>query len=189
MTNYRMTMGAAYRFAACILVATVGTPISNMLGLASKALADEVPPTSVTLTIDGSTYKLGGTIIIRVSLTNDSEQPVYIYSPLDWGESASVSIWIKDKRSGAQIPETFISDTVSPPPGSKDSFIKLLPHHIYGVEFKSKLAELGLRKKGVYELIAEYHSPVPANSSFGLPILTREQGSHRSNEVTIEVTD
>lgn len=150
-------------------------------------MAREESPLVVTLKTDRSSYKLGDKITIRVLLTNRSESPLYLYAALDWGESASLSLWVKDAVSGKDVPEEFIADALPPPPTSKDAFIKLLPDHIYGVVLVSNPADLNIREKGIYELTAEYHSPVPSSMSFGLPIWGREKGSVSSNTVKITV--
>ena len=141
------------------------------------------------LQTDRQSYRLGQQISIRVLVTNTSKFPLYIYAPLDWGESASLSLWLKDAASGKDVPEEFIADTLPPPPASKDAFVKLLPDHVYGVVLKSKLADLNVQKNGTYELVTEYHSPIPESMNLGLPIWSREKGSVRSNRVTIRVAD
>ena len=150
-------------------------------------MAHEGSLLNVTLKTDRDVYKLGDKIYVQVLLTNTSKSPIYIYTPLDWGESASLSLWLKDIVSGKDVPEEFIADALPPPPLSKDEFVKLLPDHVYGVVLRLKLAELNLQKAGTYELLAEYHSPIPANMNFGLPIWSREKGALPSNRVTITV--
>ncbi len=144
-------------------------------------------PFEVALKTDRNSYKLGDNITVQVLLTNKSKSPLYIYATLDWGESASLSLWLKDAVSGKDVPEEFIADALPPPPGSKDAFVKLLPDHVYGVVLRSKLAQLNVQKSGTYELVAEYHSPIPASMNFGLPIWSREKGAVPSNRVTITV--
>jgi hypothetical protein len=152
-------------------------------------MAREEPPLVVRLKTDRNSYKLGDKITVRVLLTNRSKNPLYLYAALDWGESASLSLWVKDAASGKDVPEEFIADALPPPPASKDAFIKLLPDHVYGVVLTSSLADLNIREKGVYELTAEYHSPVPSSMGFGLPIWSREKGSLPSNAVRITVNE
>jgi hypothetical protein len=52
--------------------------------------------------------------------------------------------------------------------------VKLPPDHVFGVVLRSKLAQLNVQKSGTYKLLAEYHSPIPSNLNFGLPIWSRE---------------
>lgn len=150
-------------------------------------MAHEGSPLELTLRTDRDSYKLADNITVQVLLTNRSKSPLYIYATLDWGESASLSLWLKDAVSGKDVPEEFIADALPPPPGSKDAFIKLLPSHVYGLVLTTKLAELNVRKSGTYELITEYHSPIPSSLNFGLPIWSREKGAVPSNRVTITV--
>jgi|SRR5882724_4608731 len=146
-------------------------------------------PLEVRLKTDRRAFKLKEKITIEVLLINRSKAPLYLYGALDWGESASLSIWLKDSVSGKDIPQEFIPDALSPPPTSKEAFIKILPNHVYGVVFTCPLAELNVRRRGTYELVAEYHSPVPSSMSFGLPIWSREDGPVVSDRVTITVGD
>ena len=141
----------------------------------------------VSLITDRSIYKIGDEITLNVLLTNISSTPINLYSYLAPGESASISVWVKDEASGRDIPQTVIADSITPPPPSKDVFIKLLPKHVYGVALKSTLANFGVEKQGRYEIIAEYHSPIPSSISFGLPIWSAEDGTLSSNRVTIAV--
>lgn len=160
---------------------------SSAGGAKVGSMAHEGSPLEVTLKTDRDSYKLGDEISVQVLLTNRSKSTLYIYAPLDWGESASLSLWLKDAVSGKDVPEEFIADAMPPPPGSKDAFVKLLPDHVYGVVLRSKLAQLSVQKSGAYELVAEYHSPIPSNMNFGLPIWSREKGAVPSNRVTITV--
>ena len=151
------------------------------------AMAHEGSPLELTLTTDKDSYKLGDEITVRMLLTNKSKSPLYIYAPLEWGESASISIWLKDALTGKDVPEYFIPDALTPPPNSKDDFVKLLPDHVFGVVFTSTMKDFNVRQKGTYEIMAEYHSPIPASMNFGLPIWSREKGAVPSNRVTITV--
>jgi hypothetical protein len=150
-------------------------------------MAHEASPLELTLRTDRDSYKLGDNITVHVLLTNRSKSPIYIYATLDWGESASLSLWLKDAVSGKDVPKEFIADALPPPPDSKDAFVKLLPDHVYGVVLRSKLAELNVQKSGTFELVAEYHSPIRSSMNFGLPIWSREKGAVPSNPVTITV--
>ncbi len=103
----------------------------------------------VTLRTDKDSYRLGDDITVQVLLTNESKSPLYIYAPLEWGESASISIWLKDALSGKDVPEYFIPDAVTPPPASKEDFVKLLPEHVFGVVFTSTLKDFNLRQRAL----------------------------------------
>ncbi|MDR2011942.1 MAG: hypothetical protein LBQ20_02600 [Rhodanobacter sp.] len=146
-----------------------------------------MPAIKVILNADKSIYRFNEKIVIQVLLTNNSELPVYVNDWLDWGESASVSLWLKDLSSGKDMAQTMISDAISPPPSSKDDFVKLLPNHVYGIIIITNPSELGAQKNGTYELVAQYHSPIPASMSYGLPILSRENGKIISNRISLKV--
>jgi hypothetical protein len=170
---------------------TVGTSLGQSSSSSAKVggIAHEGSPLEVTLRTDRDSYKLGDGITVRVLLTNKSKSPLYIYAPLEWGESASISIWLKDALTGKDVPEYFIPDALTPPPNSKDDFVKLLPDHVFGVVFTSTMKDFNVRQKGTYEITAEYHSPIPASMNFGLPIWSREKGAVPSNRVTITVRE
>lgn len=159
--------------------------LKPMPGAAKRAEPEKVP-LAVTLKADKNTYKLRDKINLQVLLRNTSQSTIYIYALLDWGESASVSLWAKDASSGGDLPEHFWGSPPSPP-AVKDSFIRLNPNYIYGALYREDLKTLGIERPGRYELVAYYHSPVSAEMSFGLPIISREDGKARSNGVTITV--
>lgn len=173
--------------ALATLLPGTGSAQAEAAGARVKGMGHEGSSLVVTLKTDKATYRLGGKITVQVLLTNRSKRALYLYSALDWGESASLSLWIKDAASGKDIPENVIADALPPPPASKDAFIKLLPDHVYGVVLTSSLAELNIREKGSYKMVVEYHSPIPSDMSFGLPIWSREEGAVLSNWVTIAV--
>jgi hypothetical protein len=148
------------------------------------------PRLAVELRTDKRSYKLSDVVSFEVLLTNRSRAPIYLYSDLDWGESASLSIWLKDAVSGKDVPEDeFIFDAITPPPRSKDDFVKVLPDHVYGVVIEVTVHDLSVKKKGIYEVVAYYHSPVPREMSFGLPVWSIEDGMLVSNRVRITIGD
>ena len=163
----------------------VGQPHNNGAKFGNRV--HEVSPLELTLKTDKDFYELGDEIIVQTLVVNRSKAPIYIYASLDWGESASLSLWLKDAVSGQDMPAEFIADALPPPPSSKDAFVKLLPDHVYGVLLKVKLAELNVKRNGTYELVAEYHSPIPRSMSFGLPIWSKENGAVSSNKVKIQI--
>ena len=163
----------------CVLLVMM---LGSMFGQQDAALR-------VDLRFDRPTYSLKGEAVIEVLLTNASRHPIYVYSDLAWGESASLSIWFKDAATGKDVSETFIPDSIMPPPTSKDDFVKILPEHVYGVFIRSSVTHLNIQRKGTYEVVAYYHSPVPRSYAFGLPIWSREDGAIESNRATIKVED
>ena len=147
------------------------------------------PALQVDLLTDKSSYRFTDPIQIKVFIANCSQSRVYLYSLMDWGESASFSIWLSDAVSGKGLPQTFWGSPPSPPPTSRENFLGLDPDYIYGEMFREKLADFGVHRKGEYLLVAEYHSPVPSSMNFGIPIWSREMGAVSSNTVRIKVTE
>jgi hypothetical protein len=159
------------------------------LSRASKRIGDTTLEhlLEVSLQAEKSSYTLQDTIVLRVLLSNKSSDHLYLYKQLLWGESNSFSIWARDWATEQDIPQDFTEDMPAPPPRSAADFVELLPEHIYGVIVKTSAKELNLKPKRKYELFAGYHSPVPSESGFGLRIISREQGSIRSNTVIVTV--
>jgi hypothetical protein len=192
IASLQASEGVACLVAALVLAGvSVGASAVNSVAINASDghMANRGFPLEVTLKTDKDSYKQGDVLTIQILLTNKSETPIYIYAQLDWGESASLSIWIKDAVSGKDIPQQFIADALTPPPTSKDAFVRLLPDHVYGVVFKTSLGDLNVKKSGAYELMAEYHSPIRSEMSFGLPIWSREKGTITSNRVKMTVRE
>ena len=160
-------------------VATVGSPTRTQ---------DE-SPLKVRLEVDRRSYRVGDEITGEILLKNTSRAPLYLYAEFDWGMSGSDSLFARDAVAGKDLPSSLIGTALPPPPGSKDQFIKLLPGYIYGVEFGCSLKELGVEKKGTYDLLASYHSPIPMRYGLGLPIFSREMGTIEAIPVRITVGD
>ncbi|HSQ18873.1 MAG TPA: hypothetical protein VLR92_00730 [Blastocatellia bacterium] len=159
-----------------------------LITLPEMTFGQQSAPLRVTLSFDQTTYALNSETVIEVRLTNPSRRPVFVYSNMGWGESASLSIWFKDAATGKDIAEdTALHDSITPPPTSSDDFVKLLPGHIYGRSIRSSIAQLNIARKGTYEVVAEYHSPVSRGYAFGLPIWSREDGTLVSNRATLKV--
>lgn len=144
---------------------------------------------ALSLRSNKSSFRVNESIAIEVSLLNVTSMPIYLYADLDWGESASLSLHIRDAVSKEDIAQDFIADAVTPPPQSKDDFVKVTPHHLFGVVLTVKLQELNLAAKGSYELIVEYHSPIPSSMSFGLPIWTRDRRALFSPPLVVHVDE
>jgi hypothetical protein len=157
--------------------------------MAHEGVLRKGSPLEVTLKTDRDCYRLGDEIEIQILLINRSESPLYIYAMLDWGESSSFSVWLKDARSGKHLEPRFWGAPPPPPPASKEAFVPLEPLGVYGRVFLLKLADLGVQNRGQYEIVAEYHSPISSSESFGLPIWSREKGAVPANRVTISVGD
>jgi hypothetical protein len=155
---------------------------------ANSTKESRVLPLRVAIGIDKSSYQLSDSVTFNVLLINQSQASVYLFAELDWGESASLSLWVKNATTGKGVTGSFIADAPSPPPSSRDAFIKLQPHHLYGLTLTTTLKELGIQQHGRYTLVVKYHSPVPSAMNFGLPIWSYEDGAVSSDPVTITVS-
>jgi hypothetical protein len=189
----QMGLGISFIIIGALFVQTSANKVNKVKG-AKIQIANTLKSISkksllVKLTANNNTYKLSDAMSIRVLLINNSNDPISLYKGLDFGESASLSLWITDATSGREIIQNFIADALPPPPKSKNAFITLLPDHIYGVQFKIKIADLSIVRKGKYNVIVEYHSPVPSGMRFGLPVWDAEMGSVSSNVITITVNN
>jgi len=149
--------------------------------------AQKKGPLVVKLETDRLVYLHNERIHLRVLLTNVSSERLYIPIPLDWGESASLSLWASDAVSKKEVQGGFLADAPTPLPKKREDFVQLLPNHILGVSDQISLEDLNLNRQGKYELHVNYHSPVPSEFNLGLPIWSKEEGPIRSNIVTIEV--
>ena len=149
----------------------------------------EESPLKVTLEADRHSYRVGDQMSGEILLENTSRTPLYLYAELDWGMSGSLSLFARDAVTGNDLPSSLIGTALPPPPSSKDQFIKLSPGYVYGAVVACSLKELGVEKKGTYDLLAWYHSPVPMRYGLGLPIFGREMGSVAANYVTITVIE
>jgi hypothetical protein len=157
--------------------------------IGSPGHTQEKAPLKVTLEVDRHSYRVGDEISGEILLKNTSRTPLYLYAEFDWGMSGSDSLFARDAVTGTDLPSSLIGTALPPPPSSKDQFIKLLPGYIYGVEFTCSLKELGVAKKGTYDLLAWYHSPIPTRYGLGLPIFSSEMGAIDAKPTRIIVTD
>ncbi|MFZ1613312.1 MAG: hypothetical protein WAT51_04010 [Holophaga sp.] len=133
-------------------------------------------------------YRLNDKIKLEVLIKNTSSKEVFIYNELDWGESSSFSLWVKDVRTGKDVVGQYLADALPPPPSSKDQFTKLAPGYSFGFESNWMIKEINIDKPGDYLVEVVYHSPVPTEFAFGLPIWSTEMGRVESNAVKIHVT-
>ena len=155
----------------------------------SRAQTPKKCPLEVRLEADRPSYRVGDKITVEALIENTSETALYLYGDLGFGESASFSLFARDAVSGKGLPQSPIFDDLPPPPTSKDEFIELRPAHVYGVGLGCPLSQLGIKKKGTYNLLLSYHSPIPMSESFGLPIFSREMGGIDAKPLRITVTD
>ena len=142
----------------------------------------------VKISTEKMEYRLGDKLKLEVLIKNISPKDMFIYNELDWGESSSFSLWVKDARTGKDVVGQHLADALPPPPSSKDQFTKLVPGYSFGFESNWMIKEINIDKPGDYLLEVVYHSPVPPEFAFGLPVWSTEMGKVGSNVVKIHVT-
>ena len=142
---------------------------------------------TVTLKLDKEFYEFNDDAEAQIILKNISKKDIYIYSKIEWGEGSSISLWVKDFSTKENIEEIFIADEQSIPPQSKSDFTKISSSKNIISKFKFSLRDFKVQPGKKYEIIAEYHSPVPAAMSFGLPIWSSEMGSVSSTPLVIKI--
>ena len=133
-------------------------------------------------------FRLSDKIKLDVTIKNVSSKDMFIYNELDWGESSSFLLWVKDARTGKDIVGQYLADALPPPPSSKDQFTKLASGYCFGFESNWMIKEINIDKPGDYLLEVVYHSPVPLEFAFGLAVWSKEMGRVGSNFVKIHVT-
>lgn len=142
----------------------------------------------LTLIANDRSLSSNGDAVFVVLMTNESHEPIHIFAPFGVGESASLSIWAKNVKTGRSLSKgTFIPDSLPPPPDPKKDFVEVLPDHVYGVVLKIPVSNLGIVSPGTYRIIAEYHSPIPDGINYGFPVVSKKYGPIYSNTVTVSV--
>ncbi len=134
-----------------------------------------------------SEYHLDELLELEVTIQNISDNDIYVLSFLEWGESASFSLWLKDPLTGKNVGGKVPSSPPIGPPKSIMSFTRLYPDYIFGKSSKFKFKNLHIDKPGTYVIEVTYHSPCPSGFSFGLPIWSKEMGPIKTNTVEIHV--
>lgn len=88
-----------------------------------------------------------------------------------------------------RYPPRVILEAVESPPEPYDTsaFVKLLPYHFIGTDYKESIIELNMMRPGRYTLWVEYHSPISVADVKVSPFWGSENGVIKSNVVEIEV--
>lgn len=132
-------------------------------------------------------YKRTDQLKLDVMLTNSGKEAVYIFGTLDWGYSASFVLHIRDASGKEVEPVGFFDDLTFASPDDKSAFVKLLPYHFLGTNFFSPLDILNLNRPGKYAIFVEYNSPFSTVDVELKPFFSKENGTLKSNVVTVEV--
>ena len=144
---------------------------------------------SVSLVTDKRRYKKSDRITLQVKLTNsDAVKEVFVYGTLELGHRGSFTLFRRDAR-GKEVPTRVITEALELPPEPKDTsaFVKLLPYHFIGTDYKGSIAELNMMRPGKFYMWVEYHCPISGADVKGSPFWGSENGPLKSNVVWIEV--
>jgi hypothetical protein len=122
-----------------------------------------------------------------VTLTNSSQNDLYVLGAMEWGPSASLLFYLSDAR-GKEIEPLGVPDDITRVVlDDKTAFVKLRPNHFLGTHFFAPLNILNLDKPGRYALVVEYSPPLSATEVSVSPFWGKEKGPLRSNVLWIEV--
>lgn len=153
------------------------------------AVKQKVPDLEVSLAADKRRYRRRDRITLEVKLTNtDAVKDIFVYGTLELGHRGSFTLYRRDAK-GKEVPTRLIAEAVeSPPePGDTSAFVKLLPFHFIGTDYKGSIFELHMERPGRYSMWVEYHCPVSIADVKVSPFWGSENGIIKSNVVFIEV--
>ena len=134
-------------------------------------------------------YKASDRIKLQVNLTNtDAVKDIFVYGTLELGHRGSFTLYRRD-ANGKEVPSRVILEAFeSPPePNDKSAFVKLLPFHFIGTDYRGSIRELNMERPGRYFMWVEYHSPISTAEVDLKPFFGQENGPLKSNVVWIEV--
>jgi len=153
------------------------------------AVKPKAPDLEVSLVADRRRYKRRDRIKLEVKLTNtNAVKDIFVYGTLELGHRGSFTLYRRDAK-GKEVPTRVIAEAVESPPEPNDrsAFVKLLPYHFIGTDYKGSIPELNMERPGRYFMWVEYHSPI-STAEVGLkPFFGQENGPLKSNVVWIEV--
>jgi hypothetical protein len=124
-----------------------------------------------------------------VKLTNtDAVKDIFVYGTLELGHRGSFTLYRRDAK-GKEVPTRVIPEAFESPPEPNDrsAFVKLLPYHFIGTDYRGSIRELNMERPGRYFMWVEYHSPISTADVQLRPFWGSEDGIIKSNVVTIEV--
>ena len=149
------------------------------------AQQSERPVLAVSCIADKHSLVQGESLNLTVTLENHGSSDVFIYRTLEWGW-ASIGITLTDKK-GHVVHGRKPNIPLPPPPiYDKSQLVGLAPGYFFGTHMVLHLSHYEL-SAGVYYVQVSYQSNYPKEESFGLPILTFDDGEFRSNKIQIQV--
>jgi hypothetical protein len=100
----------------------------------------------ISLVAPNSRYKRNERIKLHVMLTNVSYKDLYVLGSLEWGESASLLLHVRD-ASGKDIePRAFPDSQIFVDTDDASSFLKFRPNHFLGTSLVSDVKFLNIAK-------------------------------------------
>jgi hypothetical protein len=176
---------------------SLGLALGLAVGFASQTAGRQESATTtqktkqleLSVVTDRQKYKRHGKIKITAMLTNTNYvKDIFVYRALGWGYLASLTYTITD-TSGKRIqPKVLADDLTFPIPHSDTTFfVKLAPNHFLGTNYIETLDRLNLKKPGKYSIFVEYHCPISTADVDLRNFWSKEDGTLKSNVVSIEV--
>lgn len=153
------------------------------------AVKPKMPELGVSLAVNKRRYSRREHIKLEVKLTNtDAVKDIFVYGTLELGHRGSFTLYLRDAK-GKEVPPRIIFEAVElpPVPGDKSAFVKLLPFHFIGTEYRGSMRELNMDRLGRYSMWVEYHCPISTANVELSPFWGKENGTIKSNVVEIEV--
>jgi hypothetical protein len=174
-----------------LMIATLVVVINTSLTIGrqseiSNHTAQPSQRLEVQLFTEKHIYKKGDKLNLKVMISNNSDQDIFVYGNLEWGYLASLTLCLRDGR-GKDIQPKFISDAITYPPNDKSQFVKLSPFHFLGTYYVASTEDLNMQRPGRYSIFVEYHSPILSAKAGVSPFYGKESGMIRSKPIWIEV--
>lgn len=176
--------------AAILAFAALPTFNNAMNSSQSAAIAGEEPShqgLGVELSSNVTTLRLTESLAMRITITNKTRSLVYLDGRFAWGGGTNLAFAVQEAKTARVVPREIHYDTILPPARSRDVFIGLEPDQSTTVTMSETLADMGIKKPGVYKVSVFYRSPSGPDVAFDLPVWPSERGWVRSNAILIEV--
>ncbi|MCC7010436.1 MAG: hypothetical protein IT184_16625 [Acidobacteria bacterium] len=144
----------------------------------------------LTLVADKQVYRLGEDVQLQAVLANTSNVAFYLDRRIGWnGGMNDFVLLARDAESNEALPRGWGGSFTSPP-RSRDDFVKLDPGQVFGERRAYPMRDMGILRRGTYELTVEYVSVLTKEEALGLPVwLPSRDHPLISNTVVIVVRD
>ena len=131
----------------------------------------------LSVTLDRTAYNLRDAARLTISLKNVSQEPVAFFSDIGWGESSSLSKYVKE-TNGRSVHSDFLSDARDHPPFSETDFTTLKPGEEFILKSWLDMETEGITSPGEYIVVVNYHTPVTREfAPRGLKVWVTEDGT------------